>query len=144
MSSSSTAGHSAETPSDPTVESVMLGLGCPLDTQNPGQSESREVELDSQENPGQFTSREVELDSPDNPGQFTSREVELDSAENPGEIKSSEVELGCHNRMSCLAVKCLLNSCFSGTVFVSLFRTAVETAISEVREMLRTGGVPPL
>ena len=128
MSSSSTASHSAETPSDPIVDSVMLGLGCPLATQNPGQSESREVELDS----------------PENPGQFTSREVELDSAENPGEIKSSEVELGCHNRMSCLAVKCLLNSCFSGTVFVSLFRTAVETAISEVRELLRTGGVPPL
>ena len=34
------------------------------------------------------------------------------------------------------------NSCFSDTVFVTLLRTAIETAISEVHKLLRTGGVP--
>ena len=34
------------------------------------------------------------------------------------------------------------NSCFSDTVFVTLFCTAVETAISGVHKLLRTGGVP--
>ena len=33
------------------------------------------------------------------------------------------------------------NSCFSDTVFVTLLRTAIETAISEVHKLLRTGGV---
>ena len=35
-----------------------------------------------------------------------------------------------------------LNSCFSDTVFVTLLSTAVETAISEARKLIRTGGVP--
>ena len=60
----------------------------------------------------------------------------------PGEIKSRDVELGFHNRMVCLAAKLFLNSCFSDTVFVTLLRTAVETAVSGVHELLRTGGVP--
>ena len=44
--------------------------------------------------------------------------------------------------MDRLAAELLLNSCFSDTVFVTLFRTAVETAINEVHKLLRTGGVP--
>ena len=35
-----------------------------------------------------------------------------------------------------------LNSCFSDIVFVTLLRTAVETTVSEVHKLLRTGGVP--
>ena len=36
----------------------------------------------------------------------------------------------------------VLSSCFSDTVFVTLLCTAVETAISKVRKLLGTGGVP--
>ena len=45
-------------------------------------------------------------------------------------MKGREVELGSHSRMACLAAELLLNSCFSDTVFVTLFCTAVETAVS--------------
>ena len=52
------------------------------------------------------------------------------------------MELGSHSWMDCLAAKLFLNSCFSAdTVFVTLFRTAVETAVSGVHRLLRTGGV---
>ena len=61
--------------------------------------------------------------------------------QNPGEIKSREVELGSHSWVDCLAAELFLNSCFSDSVFVTSFRTAVETAISGVRKLLRTGGV---
>ena len=46
--------------------------------------------------------------------------------------------------MDCLVAKFFLNSCFSDTVFVTLLRTAVETAISEVHKLLGIGGVPML
>ena len=36
-----------------------------------------------------------------------------------------------HSWMDCLAAKLFLNSCFSDTVFVTLFRTAVETPLAE-------------
>ena len=35
-----------------------------------------------------------------------------------------------------------LNSCFTDTVLVTLLRTAVDAAISEVHKSLRSGGVP--
>ena len=53
------------------------------------------------------------------------------------------MELVCHSGMDCLAAELFLNSRFSDTVFVTLFRTAVETAVSEVHKLLGTGGVPP-
>ena len=59
-----------------------------------------------------------------------------------GEISCREVELGSHSRLVCLAAKLLLNSWFSGPVFVTLLRTAVGAAISEVHNLLGTGGVP--
>ena len=60
-----------------------------------------------------------------------------------GEMKGQEVELGSHGWMDCLAAELVLNSRFSDTVFVTLFRTAVETAVSEVRRNCFTlGGVP--
>ena len=62
----------------------------------------------------------------------------------PGEITSREVELGSRSRTDCLAAELFLNSCFSDTVFVTLLRTAVETAVSEVHKLLGTGGVPAL
>ena len=52
--------------------------------------------------------------------------------------------LGCHSWMECLAAKLFLNSYFSDTVIVTLFRTAVETAISEVHKLLRTSPPYPL
>ena len=55
-------------------------------------------------------------------------------SQNTGEIKSREVELGSKSRMDCLAAELFLNSCFSDTVFLTLLRTAVETAISGVHE----------
>ena len=37
-------------------------------------------------------------------------------------------QLGSHSRMDCLAAELFLSSCFSDTVFMTLLRTAVETA----------------
>ena len=59
----------------------------------------------------------------------------------PGEIKSREVELGSHSWIDRLASELVLNSCFSDNVFVVLFRTAVQTAISEAHKLLRSGVV---
>ena len=47
-------------------------------------------------------------------------------------LERKEMELGPHNKMDGLAAKVFLNSRFRGTVFVTVFRTAVETAVSEV------------
>ena len=61
----------------------------------------------------------------------------------PAEIKSREVELGSPRELDNPLLQLFLNSCFSNTVLVTLFRTAVETAvISDVHKLLRTGGVP--
>ena len=57
-------------------------------------------------------------------------------------MKSREVELGSHSWMDCLAAELFLNSCLSDTVFVTLFHTAVETAVGGVHKLLHTGGVP--
>ena len=46
--------------------------------------------------------------------------------------------------MDCLAAEFFLNSCLSDTVFVTLLRTAVETAINGVHTLLGTGGGPHL
>ena len=71
-----------------------------------------------------------------------SREVELDLQESPEEIKSREVELGCHRQLNSPLLQLFFNSCFADIVFVTLFRRAVETAVTEVRKLLHTGGVP--
>ena len=57
-------------------------------------------------------------------------------------MKSREVELVSFSWTDCLAAELFLNSCFSDTVFVTLFRTAAETAISRGHKLLGTGGVP--
>ena len=51
------------------------------------------------------------------------------SKQSPGEIKCREVELGSQSWMDCPDAELVLNSRFSDTVFVTLFRTAVERAI---------------
>ena len=96
----------------------------------------------TQESPGEIKGREVELDFQESPGEIKSREVELDFQEIPREIKSREVELDSHSRTDCLAAELFLNSGFSDTVFVTLLRTAVETATGDVHKLLGTGGVP--
>ena len=58
------------------------------------------------------------------------------------EPRRGEVELGCRSRVDCFVAELFLNSCFSDTVSVTLFCAAVETASSEVRKLLHTGGVP--
>ena len=60
--------------------------------------------------------------------------VSIHSRQSPGEIKSRELELGSHSWMDCLVAELFLNSCFSDTVFVTLARTAVKTAISDVHK----------
>ena len=62
--------------------------------------------------------------------------------QSPGEIKRREVELDSHSWMESLAAELFFNSCFSDTVFVTLFHKAVETAVSGVHKLLRTGGIP--
>lgn len=44
--------------------------------------------------------------------------------------------------MDCVVAELFLGSCFSDTVFVTLLRTALETAVSEGLRLLLTGGVP--
>ena len=61
--------------------------------------------------------------------------------QSPGEIKGREVELGSHRELDNPLLQLFLSSCFSDTVLVTLFRTAVETAVSEVHKLLCTGGV---
>ena len=56
-------------------------------------------------------------------------------------FKRKEAELGSHSWMDCLAAELFLSSCFSDTVFTTLFRTAVETAISGIHKLLGTGAV---
>ena len=84
----------------------------------------------------------MELDPQESPGEIMSREVALDPQESPGEIKSREVELGSRRELDSPSVQLFLNGCFSDTVFVTLFPTAVETAIREVYRLLRTDGTP--
>ena len=57
-------------------------------------------------------------------------------------FKKKEAELGFHSWMVCLVAEFFLNSCFPDIVFTTLFRTPVETAVSGVHKLLRTGGVP--
>ena len=63
--------------------------------------------------------------------------------DSPGEIKSREVELGSDKELDSPLLQVFISSCFSDTVFVALLRSAVETAISEVYELLGSGGVDP-
>ena len=65
------------------------------------------------------------------------REVELDPQQSPGEIKSREVELGSQN-----AGQSFASVVSQQLLFVTLFGTAFETAISEVHKLLGTGGGP--
>ena len=58
------------------------------------------------------------------------------------EVKRREVELGSQSWMDCLATELSLGSYVSDTVYVTLLRTAVETAANEVHKLLHTGGVP--
>ena len=58
--------------------------------------------------------------------------MELDSQESPGEIKRREVELDSPRELDNPFLQLFLDSCFLDVVFVTLFRTAVETAVSEV------------
>ena len=107
------------------------------------------MELDPQESPGEIKRRGVDLgfhkragQSCAGPGGIKRREVELDPQESPGEIKSREVEQQIERELDSPLLQLFLNSCFPDTVFVTLLRTAVETAISKVPKLLRTGGVP--
>ena len=45
-------------------------------------------------------------------------------------------------KLDSLLLQLFLNSCAKDSIFVSLLRTAVETVISEVHKLLRTGEVP--
>ena len=82
-----------------------------------------------QQSPGEIKSMEVEMGSP--------------STRHPKTLKP-HITIGCHSWMDCLTAELFLNNCFSDTVFVTLFRAAVETVISEVHKLLGTGGVPVL
>ena len=84
------------------------------------------------------------LDAFASPGEIKRRELVLDPQESPGETKSREVELGSK---SCIffffLLQLLLNSSVTDIVLVTLFRTAVETAIyCVVQYLLRNGKVP--
>ena len=61
------------------------------------------------------------------PGEIERKEVVLDPHESPGEIKSREMELGSEFWTTFL-LQLFLNSCATDIVFVTLLRTAVETA----------------
>ena len=83
------------------------------------------------------------LDTFSGPGEIKKREVVLDPQVSTGEIKSREVELGL--KVGLLLPQLLLNSNTTDIVFVTLFRTAVETAIALVHQLPRNGeGTLPL
>ena len=52
------------------------------------------------------------------------------------------MELGSHSWVDGLAAELFLNSCFSDTVFVTLFHTAVERVSCGVHKLLCIGQVP--
>ena len=56
--------------------------------------------------------------------------MELDSQNSPDKIKSREVVLGSES-WTCLLLQVFLNSSATDIPFVTLFRTAVETATAE-------------
>ena len=60
----------------------------------------------------------------------------------PRRGQDRDVELGSHSWMDCLAAELFLSSGFLDIVFVTLFRTAVEAAVSGVHKLVHTGGVP--
>ena len=62
------------------------------------------------------------------PGEIKRREVELDPQVSPEEIKRKEVELGLKARL--LLLQLFPSSGATDIVFLSLFRTAVGTAIA--------------
>ena len=70
------------------------------------------------------------LDTFAGPGEIKTkrRKVVLGPQVSPEEIKSGEVELGL--KVGLLLPQLFLNSCATDIVFVSLFHTAVETAIT--------------
>ena len=70
------------------------------------------------------------LDTFAGPGEIKRREVVLDPQESPGEIKSREVELGLKLKGGLFLLQLLLNSSATDIVLVTLFRTAVGTAIA--------------
>ena len=67
------------------------------------------------------------LDTFAGPGEIKRREVVLDTQVSPEEIKSREVELGL--KVGLLLPHLFVNSGATDIVFVTLFRTAVETAV---------------
>ena len=74
------------------------------------------------------------------------RDQEEGGGAGPSREPSTDQEQGSgdssHRELNNPLLQLFLNSCFSDTVFVTLLRAAVETAISGVRKLLRTGGVP--
>ena len=109
---------------------------------HPGEIKRREVELDPQESPEEIKRREMEMDPEESPEEIQRREVELDPQDSPEEIKNREVELGSHRYLDSPLLRLFLNICFLDIVFMILLRTAAETAVSGVRKLLGTGGVP--
>ena len=67
----------------------------------------------------------------------------MDPQVSPGEMKSREVKLGSESWTTFCIISCSPTlSCCTNTVFVTLLRTAVERAVSEVHKLLGAGGVP--
>ena len=55
------------------------------------------------------------------------------------------MEPGSHRELDIIPLlQLFLNSCFTDTVCVTLFRTVVERAISDVHKLPRPGGIPRL
>ena len=72
--------------------------------------------------------------------------VSIESFQSPGERQEQGGGAGLCSRMDCLSAELFLNNCFSDTVFVTLLRTVVETAISEVPTascFALVGSLPP-
>ena len=107
-----------------------------LDPQvSPEEIKSREVALDLQESPEEIKNLEVELDLQESPEEIKNLDVELDLQQSPEEVKSREVELGSHRELDNPLLQLFLSSCFADIVFVTLFRRAVQTAVTEVRKL---------
>ena len=116
----------------PSQLALKAPTAVPPGTQSQGETKSREVELGSHRELDNHL--RVQVRSRGGRWSWTLKRAQERSRTG----RWSWVPIELNNPLLHL----FLNSCFSDIVFVTLLRTSVETAISEVHKLLCTGGVP--
>ena len=105
----------------------------------------RDQELGGVAGPSRKPRRDQELGGGAGPSRKPRRDQELGGGAGPSKEPRRDQELGGGaglGKLDNLLLQLFLNSCSTDIVLVTLLRTAVETAISEVHKLLHTGEVP--